>query len=69
MLELPLQRCDAGNENQKVLAGLSARARERAIKLVASKDFPRSLPQQRAWMREQLKPLLAEINGIVQKLL
>src|SRR5439155_14934609 len=60
VLELPIPLYGAGNEDQKALAGLSARARERATQRVTSKDFPCSLPQQRAWIRDQLKPQLAE---------
>lgn len=68
VLELPIPRYDSKNGDHRALADLSRLACERATSLVGSAQFPKSLTQQRGWLREQLKPLLRDIDSIVKKL-
>jgi hypothetical protein len=66
VLELPIPRYKRNDERHHALADLGARARAHASVLVSSKGFPKSLAQQRAWIRDQLKELLTQIDRIVK---
>jgi hypothetical protein len=69
VLDLPVPRYSASDANHRSLAQLGAQARQAAAKLVPMKDFPKHLPQQRAFVRERLKQELGDIDRIVKKLL
>ena len=69
VLDLPIPRYNPVQEKHQALAQLGGEARKRATNLIASNDLPRSLASQRAWMREQLKGLLKDIDRLVKALL
>lgn len=69
ILDLPIPRYDATLQKHQALAGLGAKARERAANLITSEDFPRSLGAQRTWIRTELQDLLEEIDKLVKAIL
>jgi len=69
VLDLPFPAYAAANATHQALAELGKQARVKAAVLVKSPDFPPHLARRRAWMREQLEDLLAQIDEMVRTLI
>lgn len=68
VLELPIPAYKPKDRTHARLVRLSAEARETAAAFVAATDLPKSLARQRAAVREQLKPILEQIDEIVREI-
>ncbi len=71
LLDLPILTYDAAVQDHRKLAELGDNARHEADAIVKSPNCPAatSLPRQRAFVRENLRDILAEINRLVRRVL
>ena len=71
LLDLPIPIYDPDTKDHCKLAELGARGRRDADAIVKSPDFPAatSVARQRAFVRQNLKNILAEIDRLVRKIL
>jgi len=67
--DLPIPHFKPEDSRHVALVELGQHARERIRNILKLSDLPASLARQRAWVREQLKNELAEIDKIVKMLL
>jgi hypothetical protein len=71
LLELPIPTFDHENEKHQALAKLGKQAREEAVKIVHSGEFPATttIARQRAFIRVALKDQMKTIDNLVAALL
>ena len=69
VLDLPIPLYSPSDSDHQTIAGLGARARAATANLLVAAEFPKHLAQRRAWVRAQLGYLMAEIDGLVRKLI
>lgn len=70
LLEVPIPTFDAANEIHKRLAELGGQARDEAVRVSQSGEFPSGsgLAGQRGFIREHLSTMLQDIDKLVRKL-